>query len=521
MPYRICDNLCMWVVGGLCRAGKLGRLYAAASRAVRLNWLLAILFSAGLVLRVLTQLAYRPALVYIDSRRYLSGWYAQDPLGYRVVLWPLQRLGGLAAVAAFQHILGLGMAGLLYVVLRRRGIWRWAAAVAAAPVLLDGYQLQAEQTIMPDVTFEALIVAGLAALLWRREPTAAQLAVGGLLFGVAVDVRQVGEVLIVPALAFVLVGTVRWRWRLLRGALVTVSFALPVLAYMTVQLVVHGQFVITQKGSYIFYGRAASAADCATLRLPADERALCPSRQVVDSLSIDGLVGDPAGPLLSYRPPPGLTIQAMASRFDRAVLTQQPLAVLGAIDTDFVKLFALTRDQDPGDTPIMRWQFQTSYPTYPPLITLRYVAGLRPGGGPPEVSRPLAVLLRDYQLHGGYTPGLAFALAAITGLLGICAMDGSRREHRVMASACLLATATAGAVLLVSDAYEFSWRYQLPALVLLPLAGVLGGAAITARARFEVAAWPGLRARQPYRSRGRRATSVTAPDIELRQPNFR
>jgi hypothetical protein len=238
----------------------------------------------------------------------------------------------------------------------------------------------------------------------------------------------------------------------------------------------------------------AVAADCATLRLPADEEALCPSRQVVDALAIDGLVGDPSGPLLSYRPPPGMTIPAMAVRFERAVITQQPMAVVSAIDRDFIKLFALTRNQVPGDTAITRWQFQTSYPTYPPLITLRYVAQVRPGGGTPAVSRPLAVILRDYQLHGGYTPGPLLALAAIAGLVGVCGLDGSRREHRARVVACLLATAMAAAILLVSDAYEFSWRYQLPALVLLPLAGVLGFAAIAAKARFELTAWKGTRA---------------------------
>ena len=30
-------------------------------------------------------------------------------------------------------------------------------------------------------------------------------------------------------------------------------------------------------------------------------------------------------------------------------------------------------------------------------------------------------------------------------------------------------------MLLISDVFEFSWRYQLPALVMLPPAGVLGG----------------------------------------------
>jgi hypothetical protein len=43
---------------------------------------------------------------------------------------------------------------------------------------------------------------------------------------------------------------------------------------------------------------------------------------------------------------------------------------------------------------------------------------------------------------------------------------------------CLLAFSTAVAVLLASDAFEFSWRYQLPALVTLPPAGALGLAVI-------------------------------------------
>ncbi len=472
------------------------RAVAAAARAARCHWLFVVLLAAGLALRIVTQLAYRPALVYADSDRYLRGSYGQDPLGYRALLWPLQRAGGLAAVAAAQHILGLAMALGLYVVLRRRGMWRWAAAVAAAPVLLDGYQLQAEQMIMPDVMFEALLVAALALLLCQRAPAAWLPGVAGLVLGAAADVRQVGEVLIVPALAFVLLSAVGWRRRLAYGALITASFAIPLLAYMTAQGTANGHFAITQRSSYILYGRVAAAANCAALRLPPDERALCPSPPMVAALGVDGIISQPDGPLLSYRPPPGTTTEAMAARFEHAVLGQQPLAVAGGIDHDFVKLFALTRQQSPGDTPISRWQFQTAYPTYPPLITPRYVAQLRPGGGTPTVTRPLAAMLRGYQLHGGYTPGPVLAIAAIAGLAGIWGAGGPRREHTSLASACMLATATALAVLLASDAFEFSWRYQLPALVLLPPAGVLGIAATAARVRFKLLAGQGMQSSQ-------------------------
>ena len=63
------------------------------------------------------------------------------------------------------------MAVAIYVLLLRRGVPRWLAALATAPVLLDAYQLQIEQNVMPDVMFEALIVAGLVALLWRATPS--------------------------------------------------------------------------------------------------------------------------------------------------------------------------------------------------------------------------------------------------------------------------------------------------------------------------------------------------------------
>ncbi len=467
-----------WLTDGTRR---LHGLLRAAPAFARQHWLFTIVFCAGLVLRALTQVAYSPALVYIDTYRYLHGDSSLDPLGYLALLWPLQRAGGLAAVAAVQHILGLGMAVVLYAVLLRRGMWRWAAALATVPVLLDSYQLQAEQTIMPDALFEALIVAALALLLWGRSPAVWQVGLAGLAMGVAVDVRQVGIVLVVPVLMFLLVRRVRWR-RLAESVLFTVGSVIPVLLYMVVQLAVSGHFSFTARNSYVFYGRAAAAADCTTLRLPPDERSLCPSPQQVATLGIDGLVGDPTGPLLSYQPPPGLTIEAMAGRFDDAVVSQQPMAVLAAIHSDFIKLFALTRDTSPGDMPISRWQFQTSYPTYPPLITLRYVASIKPGGGQPSVIRPLAGFLRGYQLHGGYTAGPLLALALLAGLAGSCLL-GRRREHTTTATACLLSTAMTIILLLGSDAYEFSWRYQLPALVLLPPAGILGAATIATALR--------------------------------------
>jgi hypothetical protein len=93
------------------------------------------------------------------------------------------------------------------------------------------------------------------------------------------------------------------------------------------------------------------------------------------------------------------------------------------------------------------------------------------------VDRPLAVFLHAYQLDGGYTPGPLLALLALTAVAG-SVLSLIRRatsaRGRQLALACLLFTATAATVLLPPDVYEFSWRYQLPAVITLVPAGVLG-----------------------------------------------
>ncbi len=112
------------------------------------------------------------------------------------------------------------------------------------------------------------------------------------------------------------------------------------------------------------------------------------------------------------------------------------------------------------------------------------------GGGPARVRRPLAVGLRYYQLHGGYTPGPLFLLALLAGIAGIFTF-GRRRDPGNLSLACLLVTGSAVAVLLGADLYEFSWRYQLPALVTLPIAGALGATAIARQLRHRRAAKAG------------------------------
>jgi hypothetical protein len=466
---------------------------AGLASALRRNWLFACLLAAGLVLRILTQLAYRPALLYIDSVKYLFGAYpGNDPPGYQLMLKVFLRVGTLPMVAVVQHLLGLAIAVTLYVILRRRGVARWLAALATAPILLDAYQLQIEQSIMPDTAFETLIVAGLVVMLWQPRPQTWMMLVAGLALGTSATVRQIGEIFILPALVFLLAVVPGWRVKLAQAVALVAAFALPIVVVSFRNYVSIKHFSLAPYAAGTVYGRAAAAADCATLKVPSYERKLCPPRQV-QLRGPDWLNHGAASPIKHVAPPPGMRHIPFATDFSRRVLEQQPLRIAAAIGTDSIKLFSLRRVTYPGDVTITRWQFQRTYPVYRPYITARdgqlhfnrltpagrvklIAKGQRFGGGEPAVSTGLAAFLRGYQLHGGYTPGPLFlvsVLAGLVGSIGVLRRRASPAQHAT-AAACLLTFLSAVAVLLASDAFEFSWRYQLPALVTLPPAGALG-----------------------------------------------
>jgi hypothetical protein len=463
----------------------------------RRHWLLTALLIVGLVLRVLAVVAYRPALIYVDSLKYLYGASpGADPLGYRAFLKVVLLGGNVTAVAVLQHLLGLAMAVVIYAVLLRRGTARWLAAVAAAPVLLDAYQLQMEQTIMPDVLFEVLLVAGLAVLLWRPEITARTAIAAGLILGASATVRQVGELLVLPAVIWLAMAGGGWRRVAIRAAALVVAFALPVAAYSSYSYAKNGHFRLGRGQATV--GRTAAAADCATLHVRPLVRALCPTPSE-QAQGPDFLEHSKYSPLYANPLPPGAHRGQLIAALNSAVRHQQPARIAVAILRDTVRVFALTKSQAPGSTPISRWQFQASYPTYPNWVTLGpvnvIVVGLQPKpfarfifrplrpdyGGKAQVVRPIAQFLRSYQLDRGYTPGPLLALGLLIGaggaLLVLRRRAGGTGYHQ-FAMAAALVFGSAAVLLLAGDVFEFSWRYQLPALVTLPPAGLLGGYAL-------------------------------------------
>jgi hypothetical protein len=453
---------------------------ASAGAALRQHWLAVALLVAGLVLRVLAQLAYRPALFYIDSVKYLYNADGNDPEGYKAPLRAILFVANLDMVAAVQHLLGLAMAVVIYVLLVRRGASRWLAALAIAPVLLDAYQLQQEQTIMPTTWFEALLVAGLAVLLWRPDPGWRRIIIAGLVLGTSALFWQAGEVLVLPAAIYLLAGGGGWRRAIGKAAALCVAFAVPILAYSAGSYLSGGPFGLSHQGVTSLYGRTAAAVDCATIRLTPAERAICPTASQ-QALGDDWLAFNPDSPVQTiYKKLPRAEVNSVITSFNAAVLHQQPLRVLDGYGRDVLRLYALTRHTARGEAsdPITRWQFAKSYPYFTPHATKQEVRAMvdQFGGGQPTVWQPVADFLHHYQLDGGFTPGPLLALFTITGLAGSVVALRRRLDSRTpqMALACLLCFGSAAFLLLAADVPVFSWRYQIPALVTLVPAGALG-----------------------------------------------
>ena len=451
------------------------------SHAARRHWLFLSALAVGFSLRVIAQFAYRPALLYIDSYRYLHDLNfdptKSEPVGYPViVLRPLLFLfGNLASVAALQHLLGLALGVAIYALLLRRGARPWVGAVAALPVLLNAYQIQIEQNVLAETLFEVLLVGGIVALLWNPQPKLTALVASGILLGVAVTVRTVGLPLIVPAAVYAAVAGPRGSGRVVRAGIVAAAFVLPVAVYVGYYHHWSHRVGLTTADAAVLAGRAEVIVDCHGLSMPSDERVLCPPEPLGHRLGVDQYAHDAHTPISHVVPPPGKTRDNVLRSFAYRVFEHQPLDLARVVFDDFAKNFAWSPTTSHGDRPVSRWQFQHSYPTFPDMNAAETLS--EHGGGGPSVLHPLTTFLRDYQLTVGFVPGPVLAGLFLLGLAGGVGVGRARRSG--LRAACLLPTVAGLVLLLGADVFEFSWRYQLPALALVPIGAGLAVVALT------------------------------------------
>src|SRR2546421_5729375 len=450
-----------------------------AARARR-HWLFGLVLVAALVLRIGVALAFRPIMWFGgDSASYLATGLRliPDPArvgGYGFMLWVLKPLHSFALVAAIQHLMGLAMGVLVYLLARRFGLPAWAATLATVPVLFDAYELQLEADAVPDVPFGFLVLLALYLLLrspGERRP--ARTTAAAFLLGVSALLWPVGLVLLAVLLVVLLAALLIRRAGLVTVLAALLAGALPVAAYAAWFDVHERQFRLTRSDGVYLWSRTMSFADCAVIRPPAGERALCPPPGPRKAASL--YIWDGNSPLLAL---PGGRFSArtnhLALRFALRAIAAQPGDYAAAVGHDFSLSFFWDRPVHPDAGIVDRYQFADAATAWVP-------AGMRtPGRGtvagdpaahhngrpaPTRAVQPYASWLVSYQRYA-YLPGTLLGVILLAGLAGMAV------RRRVGGAG--MSWAFAVTILLVPPLIaDFDLRYLVPAVPAACLAAAL------------------------------------------------
>ena len=453
---------------------------------------LVALVLAGAALRAVALVAVYPGIWVADSNVYVASAASHTlavvrVVGYSLVVLPFWALGSAAALIVVQHLLGVALGVLVYALLLRRGVPKLLATLATVPLLLDAYLIHVEHTIMPETVFHAALLGVVALLLWSDErPGLVTAAAAGLLLGYASTTRPVGAPFVAIFVAYLLLRRVGWR----RLAVFFVGWLVVVGCYATVFRAQHGHFGFSEFGPRFLYARVAPFADCSRLDdLPADERRFCPDTRHRLTTN-DYLWGGPS----PIREVP-LGANPRLRHFDRRVLADRPLTYAGRVAGAALHYFEPGHRIGHDDSPVSTWQFPADprhslpYPAYQGPIRAGAPGGPAATAPTDEVSR-IALHPRTRAgaggfLHGyqriAYTPGPLLAVCLAVALAAVVTRRGA---PRLRLDAALLAALTLAALITAVALAPFSYRYGLVAVVALPPAAALAGAALLAgRAR--------------------------------------
>lgn len=454
--------------------------------------LLGVLLLMAAAPRLLLQLA-APTFYFDDAPGYLEPAISlihgegfplrlKRPPGYPLVLGAaLLTDGGLAAVTALQHLVGLATVTLTYI-LGRRWFGRAVGAGAALLVSLSSQQLTLEHTVMTESLSTFLLVLLLYAASVAVERPSGRLALGlGLLVGAATLTRPVGVLLAPIALAAAWLPCASRTARLRRLACVALGVALLLLPNALRNQLEHGRF--SASGSLgesllartIQYGRGGyrfDGPDLAPDPDPVRASARVLIQQGMERRQTPGEVRD------RLRAELGLT-EEQADRLLQGLATEtilrDPVQFVAETPPFLVRLFS-----DPERSTAALYNLSATWertPLFAPLV--------RQAPADPAAARPTVELaLRLFR-----PSRLKLLLPALALLGAVLVARGGRTPRR---AAILLGAATVGCLALAQVVVDGPVvRYRAP---LDPIVGVLalGGVALAASAalRFQAQARP-------------------------------
>jgi hypothetical protein len=184
----------------------------------------------------------------------------------------------------------------------------------------------------------------------------------------------------------------------------------------------------------------------------------------------------------ALRPPPGVSFDQATRDFAISAIRAQPGDYLRIVLRDFWMGFSSWErvdryDYDTAD----KWSFEAKVDYQPSeLMSGAYAAH---GGEQPRTRHPLGDWLTWYGVHV-YVRGPMLLLMVLLGVVGLVVRP-TRRVPATRSLIFLTGSVALGLLLTPVVTAEFVWRYQLPALMLIPMAAALGWtrlrAAVTSR----------------------------------------
>jgi hypothetical protein len=458
---------------------RLSRLRALAARTWAEHRLFIIVLTPAFLLRVDAELGYRWQSWFNDSFEYVQNTvhFTLDPTrvsGYSIWLKLLQPFHSYALVTILQHLMGLGVAVLVYALARHRfGAPAWLAVLATVPVLYDGFEIQLEHLVLSDTMFLFLLMLATTLLLWDRSvPSTRRCVVIGLLLGLDAILRSVGLPLFALFAVYMIIQRFGWR----KVAATVVVCLVPIFAYAGMFDLEHGQFAMSDASGVFLYSRTMTFAECSAMDLAPNSplRSLCtvvpPDKRPI----AQAYIWTPVSPLDRYPPSKFSPLpNQLAEKFAIRAIESQPLGYARAVFDDTWRVFAWKRQVFPqaatydeylfgyASLPIPTWD-QANLGKY-----TSYAADYVHGNPLTQVVNPFAQIIRGYQRYI-WLPGTVYGLILLVGLGGMVL------AWRRIGGEALLPWAISLALIVIPAATaEFDYRYVLPAAPFACLAAVM------------------------------------------------
>lgn len=422
--------------------------------------LFGIVLAAAAALRALVMLGYTTAqlywydsFTYLDTALHMRPGGAFHPAGYSWFLW---LFSDVKLVAGLQHLMGLGVAVMIYLLLRRWSAPAWAATLATVPVLFDPAFIRLEHAILSDLQVYFLIMAALTLLMWRTTITSS--AAAGLLLALAGLTRTAAVPLLGLALLYLLVRRAGWR----PVAALMLAGAIPLAAYAGWYQHHHGRFALSGADGVSLWARTMTFADCRRVELTPEEAKLCPNGTVVDAASEYVWA---AGASLNRMPGGRFAHNDLARSFATKVILAQPLDYLREVVKDTSLAFTWTPVAHPKRVspaltfPKGAWDLPWHFPLVN-KVRAEYDNDIR---GMASVE-PYGTILSHYR-YPWFLHGTLFGLLLLAG--GLSAALWRRAALLPWAMSMFLLVGPVAAL-------DFDHRYVLPAIPLACLAAAMG-----------------------------------------------